>query len=166
MNIFQNELSRFTELRRRLIEANPDIDETTLADTLEGASSLDEAIGEVIRSALEDEAMAAGLRGRLGDLKERLERIAARGGKKRQIALAAMEEAGMDKIMEPDFTASLRAAPPSALITCEENIPEQYWIAQDPKLDKRRILDAMKVGTRVAGAELSNSRLTLAVRTN
>ena len=32
------ESTRFMELRRRLIEADPDIDETTLLDTLEGAT--------------------------------------------------------------------------------------------------------------------------------
>ena len=51
------ELTRFAELRRRLIEADPQIDETTLLDTLEGATNLHEAIGEVIRAALEDEAL-------------------------------------------------------------------------------------------------------------
>jgi hypothetical protein len=38
---------RFHELRRRLTEADPEIDETTLLDTLEGATNLNEAIGEV-----------------------------------------------------------------------------------------------------------------------
>lgn len=41
---------RFSELRRRLIEADPEIDETTLLDTLEGATNLNEALGEVIRT--------------------------------------------------------------------------------------------------------------------
>ncbi len=75
------ESNRFMELRRRLIEADPDIDETTLLDTLEGATDLHEAIGEVVRSALEDEAMLAGLKGRLEDLRERLDRIRTRAGK-------------------------------------------------------------------------------------
>lgn len=43
------EHSRYAELRRRLIEADPEIDETTLLDTLEGATNLNEAIGEVTR---------------------------------------------------------------------------------------------------------------------
>ena len=71
----ENEFNRFTELRRRLIEADPDIDETTLLDTLEGATNLHEALGEVIRSALDDEALANGLRIRLEAMRERLDRI-------------------------------------------------------------------------------------------
>ena len=51
------EFNRFTELRRRLIEADPEIDETTLLDTLEGATDLKETLGCVIRSILDDEAL-------------------------------------------------------------------------------------------------------------
>ncbi len=159
------EATRFGELRRRLIEADPDIDETTLLDTLEGATNLKEALGEVVRSALEDEAMLAGLKGRLDDLKVRLERIRHRIEKKREVALAVMEETGLEKLNEPDFTVSLRISPPGVVITSEEDIPEWFWIPQAPKLDKRGILDAIKAGTAVAGAELANSKVSLAVRT-
>ena len=163
--LLTEEAARFTELRRRLIEADPDIDETTLLDTLEGATNLKEALGEVIRSALEDEAMLSGLKGRLEDLKVRLERIRHRIEKKREVALAVMEETGVEKLCEPDFTVSLRISPPGVVITSEEDIPEWFWIPQAPKLDKRGILDAIKAGTAVAGAELSNSRVSLSVRT-
>ena len=69
------EFNRCTELRRRLIEADPEIDETTLLDTLEGATNLHEAIGEVVRSALDDETLADGLKLRLEAMRGRLEKI-------------------------------------------------------------------------------------------
>lgn len=164
-HLLTHETNLFTELRRRLIEADPDIDETTLLDTLEGATDLKEAIGEVVRSALEDEAMLTGLKGRLEDLKRRLERIRNRVDKKRQVVLAVMEETGFERLNEPDFTVSLRISPPSVVITCEKDIPEWFWIPQEPKLDKRALLDAIKAGTAVTGAQLGNSRVSLAVRT-
>jgi hypothetical protein len=76
-----------------------------------------------------------------------------------------MEEADIEKIIEPDFTVSVRAAPPGVLIVNEQDIPEWFWIPQSPKLDKRRILETLKAGTAVMGAELANTRITLAVRT-
>ena len=108
----ETEFTRFSELRRRLIEADPEIDETTLLDTLEGATNLHEAIGEVVRAALDEEALADGLKGRLDDMRLRLERIETASAKKRQVALDVMEEAGIEKILAPDFTVSLRTAPP------------------------------------------------------
>jgi hypothetical protein len=159
------ELNRFSELRRRLIEVDPEIDERTLCDSLEGVTNLKEAIASVVRSVLEDEALAKGLKLRLEAMKGRLERIQATAAKKRELALAAMEEADIERILEPDFTVSIRAAPLGVVITDEQNIPEEFWVPQPSKLDKRRILEALKTGTAVMGAELANTKITLAVRT-
>jgi hypothetical protein len=167
MNAFElsSEFNRFTELRRRLIEADPEIDETTLLDTLEGATSLHEAIGEVVRVALAEEAMADGLKARLAQMKERLERIETASAKKREVAMAVMEEAGIEKVLEPDFTVSLRVAPPAVVITDEAVVPEWFWIPQPPKLDRRRVLDTLKAGTQVLGAALSVPKVCLSIRT-
>ena len=53
----------------------PDLDAETLADTLEGITDLREMLAELIRSALEDEALAEGLSTRLNDMKARFERL-------------------------------------------------------------------------------------------
>jgi hypothetical protein len=159
------EFTRFSELRRRLIEANPDVDERTLAETLEGATNLKEIIGCVIRSALEDERLAEALSRRIDEMRERLERIGNTAMRKREVALAAMEEADIEKVLEPDFTVSIRAAPLSVVITNESDIPKPFWLPQAPKLDKRGILETLKTGSAVPGAELANTRIILSVRT-
>jgi hypothetical protein len=159
------EFTRFTELRRRLIEADPEIDDTTLLDTLEGATSLHEAIGEVVRQALVEEGMADGLKLRLGQMKDRLERIETASARKREVAMAVMEEAGIEKVTEPDFTVSLRVAPPAVVITDETLVPKWFWIPQEPKLDRRRILDSLKARTQVLGAALSTPKVCLSIRT-
>jgi len=161
----QNEYNRFAELRRRLVEADPEIDETTLLDTLEGATNLHEAIGGVIRAALEEEALADGLKCRLEKMKQRHERFESQSAKKRQVALDVMEEAGIEKILQPDFTVSLRTAPPSVVVTDPTLIPEFCWIPQPAKLDRKRVLDALKAGTAISGATLSNSKVCLSIRT-
>jgi len=160
-----HEFSRYAELRRRLIEADPEIDDTTLLDTLEGATNLNEALGEVIRAALDEEALADSLRDRMGAMRERLERIETACAKKRDVAQAVMEDAGIEKILEPDFTVSLRVSPPSIAVVNEAEIPEPYWIPQAPKLDRKGILDALKTGSRVPGATFANSKVSLAIRT-
>ena len=60
---------------------------------------------------------------------------------------------------------SLRVQPPGLQITNEADIPEWFWIPQPAKLDRRKVLDTIKAGTAVVGAELANSRVNLVVRT-
>ena len=55
-----HELNNFRLLRDHLLLQIPDIDPETLADTLEGITDLREMLAEIIRSALDDEALAAG----------------------------------------------------------------------------------------------------------
>ena len=59
---FITELPRYRLLKQRLVAEYPDLDDETLADTLEGITDLHEMIAAVIRSALVDEALHAGLR--------------------------------------------------------------------------------------------------------
>ena len=98
------ELHRYERLRQKLLDEFPRIDDETLHDTLEGLSTLDALIAEMIRSALVDEALVSGLRLRMDDMKERLSRLEIRGAKKRQLAFEAMSEAGLKKLEQSDFT--------------------------------------------------------------
>ena len=131
------EVSKYQMLKQRLLEGYPNCDDATLTDTLEGITDLHEMIAAVIRSALVDEALHAGLRGRLDDMKERLSRLELRASKKRELALEAMTEVGLTKLEQPDFTASARAGSPALVVIAEETIPEAYWLPQPPKLDRQ-----------------------------
>ena len=89
-------------------------------DTLEGATNLKEAIGELVRSALTDESLEAGIKQRIEEMKERLVRFQTTAESKRALALRVMEETDIDKILEPDFTISLRTTPCSLVVIDEE----------------------------------------------
>ena len=122
-------------------------------------------IAAIIRSALVDEALHAGLRSRLDDMKQRLSRLEIRAAKKRQLALEAMSEVGLTKLEQPDFTASTRAGSPALIVIAEDKIPEAYWLPQPPKLDRQTILGELKRGAEIPGAQLSNPKPVLMVRT-
>jgi hypothetical protein len=161
----RHDIHHYTYLRQKLIEAFPDADDDTIRDTLEGLTTLHELIAETIRSALIDEALQSGLRLRLQDMKDRLSRLEGRSVKKRELALEAMSEAGLRKIEQPDFTASARAGPPSLVVLAEDQVPESYWVPQPPKLDRQALLGDLKQGGEVPGAQLSNPKPVLSVRT-
>ena len=157
--------SKYLQLKALLLCEYPEADEETLRDTLEGITDLHEMIAAVIRSALVDEALQAGLRTRLEEMRQRLARLEERGAKKRQLALEAMCEVGLKKLEQPDFTASARSGLPSLVVVSEELIPPDYWVPQPSKLDRQSLLAELKRGGEVAGAQLGNPKPTLAVRT-
>ena len=159
------ETRRYQKVREDLLKEWPDLDPETLADTLEGITDLHEMIAAVIRSALVDEALQAGLRMRLEEMRRRLSRLEDRGSKKRQLALEAMSEVGLKKLEQPDFTASARAGSPALVVMSEEGIPRSYWISQAPKLDRQSLLAALKRGEAIPGTQLSNPKPSLSVRT-
>jgi len=159
------ELSRYHRFRAQLKEAFPDIEEAEFADTLEGITELHELIGEVIRSALADQALASGLKQRVEDMRQRLSRLEGRAQKKRQLALDALADAEIRKLTQPDFTVSVRAGMPALMITCEDDIPDEFWLPQPNKLDRQGVLLALKSGEPVLGATLTNPAPSLSVRT-
>jgi Siphovirus Gp157 len=117
------------------------------------------------RSALVDEAFHAGLRFRVDEMRDRLSRLELGATKKRQLALDAMNEVGFTKLEQPDFTASARDGSPALVVIAEDRIPEAYWLPQPPKLDRRAILAELKRGLEVPGAQMSNPKPVLSVRT-
>ena len=156
---------KYQKLKDRFQADFPSADEETLRDTLEGITDLHEMIATVIRSALVDEALHAGLRFRVDDMKERLSRLELRASKKRELALEAMTEVGLSKLEQPDFTASARAGSPALVVIAEDRIPEAYWLPQPPKLDRQSILGELKRGIEIPGAQMSNPKPVLTLRT-
>jgi hypothetical protein len=98
-------------------------------------------------------------------MRERLGRLAERGLKKRQLALEAMNEAGLKKLQQPDFTASARHGAPPLVVTSEQFIPEAYWIPQPPKLDRHTLTAHLRRGDQFPGVCLGNPAPILTVRT-
>lgn len=159
------ETGRYQMLRDRLMAEFPEADGETLADTLEGLSDLPDLIGAIVRSALEDKALVDALKVRIEDLQARSSRLVNRAARKREIAGEAMGSAGLTRLILDDMTLSLRPNPPAVQVTDEEEVPEDYWLPQPPKLDRKALRDDVLSGRDVPGTVLSNRPDSLAVRT-
>jgi hypothetical protein len=150
--IINAQLQVHSRFRQRLLDEYPDLDDETIRDTLEGITNLHELISELIRSALTDEALQVGLRTRIEEMRARLDRLAERGLRKRQLALEAMNEVGLKKLEQPDFTASARVGAPPLVVTSEQSVPDAYWIQQSPKLDRQTLTSDLRRGNEIPGA--------------
>src|SRR5450755_5128587 len=104
----------YRSIRDRIRAHDPQIDEQTLADTVEGLTDLHEIVQAIIRSAVTDEALATGLKCRITDMQDRLTRLQDRASKRRQIARDVMIELDLKKLDAPDFTASIREGTPNS----------------------------------------------------
>jgi hypothetical protein len=155
----------YRTIRDRIRAHDPQIDEQTLADTVEGLTDLHEILQAIIRAALADEALARGLKCRISDMQGRLDRLEDRASKRRQIAKDVMVELDLKKITAPDFSASLRPGMPALVVLNEDAVPSIYWQAGEPRLKRQVLASDLKEGAEIAGATLSNPEPVLSVRT-
>jgi hypothetical protein len=152
-------------LRDRIKAQDPQIDDETLADTVEGLTDIHEILSAVIRAALADEALAQGLKLRIAEMEERLARLRDRASKRRQIARDVMVELDLKKLNAPDFTATVRDGMPSLVVLSEEAVPSIYWQPVAPKLKRQDLAQELKSGAEIPGVTLSNPEPVLSVRT-
>jgi hypothetical protein len=154
----------YKTIRDRIRAQDPQIDEQTLADTIEGLTDLHEILQAVIRAALADEALARGLKCRISDMQGRLDRLEDRASKRRQIAKDVIVELDLKKVTAPDFSASLRPGIPALVVLNEDAVPKTYWEPGEPRLRRQVLAGDLKGGAEIAGATLSNPEPVLSVR--
>jgi hypothetical protein len=155
----------YRAVRERIRAQDPELDEQTLADTVEGLTDLHEILAAIVRAALVDEALAVGLKGRIAEMERRLERLQERAAKRRQIVKDVMVESDIKKIIAPDFTASIRPGMPALVVLNEQVVPSIYWEPRQPRLKRQELALDLKGGAEVAGVTLSNPEPVLSVRT-
>ena len=155
----------YRAIRDRIRAQDPEIDERTLADTVEGLTDLHQILEAIIRSALEDQALANGLKGRVAEMEDRLARLQDRASKRRAIAKDVMAELDLKKLQAPDFTASLRPGTPALMVIDEAAVPSIYWQPREPRLNRQELVSDLKQGAEITGVSLSNPEPVLSVRT-
>ena len=156
--------ARYQAVRNRIRAQDPQIDEQTLADTVEGLTDLHEIVTAIIRSALADEVLVTALKCRISDMQGRLDRLQDRASKRRQIAKDVMIELDLKKLNAPDFTASIREGTPALMVFNEDAVPKIYWQPGEPRLKRQVLTNDLKQGEEIAGVALSNPKPVLSVR--
>lgn len=142
---------------RQVLEMIEDGNEHFL-DTLE---SLDEAIedkvenyGKVIKSV---EAGIEGLKAEEKRLSERRKFMENSVKRMKQNVEESMIQTGKKKIKGPLFTFAIQKNPPSVEVIEKRHIPQGFWIPQEPKLNRKELLEELKLGHEVPGVELKQT---------
>lgn len=141
-------------------------DEQAAVDAIEGETTLIEAVDASLNRLAEIEALRDSIGALIKTYQDRTGRLDNQSEQIRAALCLAMSTAGVKKLERPAGTLSLRSTPPKAIITSEVEVPSRFFVDQAPKLDKRAVLDALKSGEKIAGAELSNGGETIALRRN
>src|SRR5262245_41978782 len=103
----------YRTIRDRIRAEDPSVDDQALADRVEGLTDVHEIITAILRGALADEALATGLKMRIAEMEERLNRLQDRSSKRRQVVKEVMIDLDLKKITAPDFTVSIRPGTPA-----------------------------------------------------
>lgn len=139
-------------------------DPELLIDTIEGETSLFEAIDRLLLTIAESDGLASGARAVAAEIQHRAERFTKRAETARAMIEQALMIADLEKVERPGGTLSLVRRAPKLELTEEADIPAEFWKAGDPKLDKKALAAAIKEGRSIPGACLSNAAPSLTIR--
>lgn len=137
---------------------NPDIDEQAIKDTLEAIQGdiKEKADGyaKVIKELdWEMDKLTAEIK-RLTDRKNTIQNNIAY---MKQSLKEAMTETGNTKFRTDLFSFNIQRNPPALVVDDEKAIPQEYLIPQEPKIDKKAIIDFLKSGNYVPYAHIEQS---------
>ncbi|MEO8895701.1 MAG: siphovirus Gp157 family protein [Rhizomicrobium sp.] len=163
-SVLSTEINNYLILAEQLKAQYADLDEDTLADTLEGITQLPDLITQIVRSGLEDEVLFNALKQRMEEMQARLTRLKERHDKKRAMAAWAMSHAQIPRVQAPDFSLSLRPGSQRLEIQNEALVPPLFFVPQPPRLDRAGLSSCLKRGETVAGAVLVQGEPTIQVR--
>jgi hypothetical protein len=156
-------IAEWLAIREHLLSEFPDIDPQTLRDTIDGEVDLLDVVAGLLTDALDDEYTCEAITMSIKDRQARRDRYEHRAGKRREAALKIMQAIGERKIERPEFTASIRAVPPSVVIDDPELVPVALKrVKYEP--DKAAIKTYIADGGNPRGAHMSNGGETLSVR--
>lgn len=133
---------------------DPDTDAEVFRDTLEGLlGEIEEKANGYACVIRNIEADSAALDAEIKRLQELKRSRAAKVDAMKAVLKEAMIATGKTKFSTPLFSFAVAKNPPSVVLDEQyiENIPEEYLIPQEPKVDKAKLKDDLKAGKDLEG---------------
>jgi hypothetical protein len=157
-------IAEWLAIREHLLSEFPDIDPATLRDSIDGETALLDVVAGLLTDALDDEYTCEAITMSIKDRQARRDRYELRAIRRREAALKIMQAIGERKLERPEFTASIRAVPPSVVVEDVAALGSYHLRPVKYEPDKARIKETLLAGVPVTGARLTNGGETLTVR--
>lgn len=162
-------LYELTEQYMTLMEMaeDPETDPQTLADTMDAITGEIEDKADsyvVIINSLKSDADV--LDAEIKRLTARKAAMLANAERMKSRLMTAMIMAGREKIKTARYTLGIQKTTPSVVLDTDdlEKIPAEYLIKQEPKIDKRGIMAALKGGKDMPGVAHLEQGVALRIR--
>lgn len=152
-------LYELTSSYQQVLEIAEQLDAETLKDTLD-------SINDAVEQKVENTAFVVKqLEANISVIDEEIKRLQAMKGtqtnnvKSLKLYLQeSMEKVGLDKVQGKLIKIAIQNNPHSVEVLDENVIPKNYFVEQNPKLDKKAILADLKSGAQVEGVEIKQTR--------
>ncbi|UNM90587.1 siphovirus Gp157 family protein [Vagococcus sp. CY52-2] len=152
-------LYELTSNYKYVLDLADELDEQTLKDTLDSIKEpLEEKVDNTARliKAMENDVKA--FKEEETRIKQRRQAIENNIKRIKERLQYDLENNELDKIEGKTFKVSVQNNPVSVKIVDEKMIPKGYFVEQEPKLNKKELLEDMKRGEEIFGAELQQTR--------
>ena len=137
---------------------NPDIDEQAIKDTLEAIQGdIKEKADGYAKVIKELDGETDKLTAEIKRLTDRKNTIQNNIAYMKQSLKESMTATGNLKFRTDLFSFNIQKNPPALVVDDEQAIPHEYLIPQEPKVDKKAIIDFLKGGNDVPYAHIEQS---------
>ncbi len=138
-------------------------DEELFRDMLEGNTRFNEIMDRLLIEMRDNETLSDAAAARIGKLRERQTRLKHRMNFYRSLMHRLLTVTGIQSVALAEAKVSIMKSPEKVIITDESAVPDAFMkITKEP--NKTAIKNAIKSGTYVPGAALSNGGTTISVR--
>ena len=134
-----------------------EIDEDTFHDTLDSidwSNEFEIKIEGYVMVLKQLDADGDAIKSEEKRLSERRKTFENNAERLKSTLFSAMKSTGNEKIKTPLFNINIQKNPPSVVIEDGAAIPDEYLIPQDPKIDKRGLLQAINDGADFKGISI------------
>jgi hypothetical protein len=138
-------------------------DEELFRDTLEGNTRFNEIMDRLLIEMRDNETLAEATSARIAKIREHQTRLTHRAQFYRSLMHRLLTVTGIQSVALAEAKVSIMKSPDKVIITDESAVPDAFMkITKEP--NKTAIKNAIKTGTYVPGAALSNGGTTISVR--